>query len=191
MASTAGSAAKDVCHEHLAFGQVTLRATKGAHTGMTVIAGPPNDYTAPEAPGLTTAEAQLRLARYGPNDLVPLARSPGALTWLRRVITDPMVVLLLVAGIVYVSVRDFGDAAVSLIALVAISAVSVVLELRTERALAALQRLTTPIAAVWRDGRLQTIAASAIVVGDRIRLGEGDVIPADALLVDGRLMVDE
>ncbi|MDP9320185.1 MAG: cation-translocating P-type ATPase [Chloroflexota bacterium] len=158
---------------------------------MTVIPDPHDEYPTPGAPGLTTAEAQLQLARHGPNDLVPLARSPDALTWLRRVITDPMVVLLLVAGVVYVSVRDFGDAAVSLIALVAISAVTVVLELRTERALAALQRLTTPIAAVWRDGRLQTIAASAIVPGDRIRLSEGDVIPADAVLFDGRLIVDE
>ena len=153
---------------------------------------PPARPASPEPPGLTTAEARLRLARSGPNELVPAARPPGALTWLRRVITDPMVVLLLVAGTVYASVGDYGDAAVSLIALVAITAVSVVLELRTERALEALQRLTSPVAAVWRDGELRTIAASEIVPGDRILLREGDVIPADAALVaDGRLMVDE
>ena len=150
------------------------------------------EHASPKPPGLTTAEARLRLARYGPNDLVPPARSLGALTWLRRVVTDPMVVLLLVAGGVYVSVGDVGDAAVSLIALVAITAVSVVLELRTEHALEALQRLTSPVAAIWRDGRLQTIAANEIVPGDLILLREGDVIAADAALVaDGRLMVDE
>jgi P-type Ca2+ transporter type 2C len=145
----------------------------------------------PEPLGLTTAEAQLRLAQYGPNDLVPPTRPPGPFTWLRRVLTDPMAVLLLVAGAVYLSVGDVGDAVVSLIALVAITAVSVVLELRTERALQSLQRLTSPVAAVWRDGRLQTIPANAVVPGDRILLREGDVITADTTIADGRLMVDE
>jgi Ca2+-transporting ATPase len=145
-----------------------------------------------EPPGLTTAEARLRLADHGPNELVPPATSHGALDWVRRVVSDPMVVLLLVAGTVYLSVGDFGDAAVSLIALVAISAVSVVLELRTERALDALKRLTSPVAVVWRDGQLQTIATNEIVPGDRMLLREGDVVPADATLVaDERLMVDE
>jgi len=148
--------------------------------------------TSPEPLGLTTAEAQLRLAQYGPNDLVPPTRPPGPFTWLRRVLTDPMAVLLLVAGAVYLSVGDIGDAVVSLIALVAITAVSVVLELRTERALQSLQRLTSPVALAWRDGRLQTIAANGIVPGDRIVLREGDVVPADATVVaDGRLIVDE
>ena len=146
----------------------------------------------PGPPGLTTAEAQVRLARHGPNDLVPPARPPGALTWLRRVLTDPMVLLLLVAGTVYVAVGDFGDATVSLIALVAITAVSVVLELRTEHALQALRQLTDPIASVWRDGRLRTIGANEIVPGDVVFLREGDVVPADlTLLADGRLLVDE
>ena len=146
----------------------------------------------PEPLGLTAAEALLRLAQYGPNDLVPPTRTPGPFTWLRRVLTDPMAVLLLVAGGVYLSVGDVGDAVVSLIALVAITAVSVVLELRTERALQSLQRLTSPVAAVWRDGRLQTIPANAVVPGDRIMLREGDVIAADATIVaDGRLIVDE
>ena len=159
---------------------------------VTVTSDPLTEHPALGSSGLTAAEARLRLARHGPNELVPAARPPDALIWLRRVLTDPMVVLLLVAGAVYVGVGDLGDAAVSLIALVAITAVSVVLELRTERALEALKRLTSPVAAVWRDGTLETIAANEIVPGDRVLLRDGDVIPADvALVADGRLMVDE
>ncbi len=149
-------------------------------------------HASPEPLGLTTAEAHRRLAQHGPNDLVPPARLPGLFTWVRRVLTDPMVLLLLVAGTVYLSVGDVGDAAVSVIALVAITAVSVVLELRTERALQSLQRLTSPVADAWRDGTLQTIPANGLVPGDRILLREGDVVPADATVVaEGRLMVDE
>jgi len=159
---------------------------------MNLAVDEPAERSASQPPGLSTAEARLRLADHGPNDLVPPVSSHGALDWLRRVVTDPMVALLLVAGAVYLSVGDFGDAAVSMIALVAITAVSVVLELRTERALDALKQLTSPVAAVWRDGQLQTIATNEIVPGDRLLLREGDVVPADAkLAADGRLMVDE
>jgi Ca2+-transporting ATPase len=159
---------------------------------MTAVASPPTDRAASEPGGLTTAEARLRLARVGPNDLVPPDRPPSPLTWIRRVAADPMVVLLVVAGAVYLAVGDLGDAAVSLIALVAITAVSVVLELRTEHALASLRRLTSPVAQVWRDLRLRTVAANEIVPGDRVRMGEGDIVPADATIIEeGRLLVDE
>lgn len=150
------------------------------------------DRSAPEPSGLTTAEARLRQARYGPNELVPPDRPPNALRWIGRVGGDPMVLLLLVAGAVYLSVGDIGDAAVSLIALVAITAVSVILELRTEHALSSLRRLTTAVTEVWRDDRLQTVAAVEIVPGDHMRIGEGDIVPADAIIVaEGRLLVDE
>ena len=155
---------------------------------MTLIAGP----SASLAPGLTTAEAQLRLARHGPNELLPPDRGPSPFAWLRRVAGDPMVVLLMVAGAVYAAVGDLGDAAVSLIALVAITAVSVILELRTERALTALRGLASPVAQVWRDERLRTVAAGEVVPGDRVLVGEGDIIPADGMIVGaGRLLVDE
>jgi len=145
----------------------------------------------PAPRGLTAHEARQRLAVHGANDLVPPGRTPGALTWLLRVVGDPMVVLLLVAAGVYLSVGDLGDAAVSGIALVAITAVSLILERRTERALEALRTMTRPVASVWRDGQLATIAAVDIVPGDRLLLREGDVIAADARVEEGRLLVDE
>lgn len=142
-------------------------------------------------PGLTAREARDLLARHGPNELVPAARTPGAFAWVLRVLSDPMVVLLLVAGGVYLGVGDVGDAAVSAVALVAITAVSLILERRTERALEALRGLTRPVASVWRDGEIATIPASEIVPSDRLVLREGDIVAADGRVDSGRLLVDE
>jgi Ca2+-transporting ATPase len=103
-----------------------------------------------------------------------------------------MVMLLLVASATYLLLRDYLDAAVSLAAVVPIALVSLVLELRAERALERLKRLTAPRAVVWRDGRRQVIPAEEVVPGDLLFLQEGDIIPADGLLVAGRqMMVDE
>ncbi len=146
----------------------------------------------PGWPSLTSAEAATRLRAHGPNRLVPEDRQPVLLSWLLHPLTDPMVVLLLVAAATYLLLRDYLDAAVSLAAVVPIALVSLVLELRAERTLARLKRLTAPKAVVWRDGRRQVIPAEEVVPGDLLFLQEGDIIPADGLLVAGRqMMVDE
>ncbi len=142
--------------------------------------------------GLTTQQASALFAKHGPNRLVPEARRPTVLTWVLRAVADPMAALLLVAGGTYLFLRDYADAAVTLAALVPISAVTLILEGRAERALEQLKRLAAPTAIVWRDGRRQTIAAERLVPGDVLFLHEGDVIPADGVLLEGpRLMVDE
>src|SRR5579884_2826456 len=85
--------------------------------------------------GLTTEEARKRLARYGPNRLVAERRRPLLLEWLIRPLSDPMVLLLLAAGITYLILRDYVDAAIVLISVVPIALVSTILELRAEHAL--------------------------------------------------------
>lgn len=71
-----------------------------------------------------------------------------------------MAVLLLVASAIYLSLGDLADSIVTLAALVPITAVSLLLEVRAERALAGLRRLTAPTAHAWRDGaeRMVTVA---------------------------------
>jgi Ca2+-transporting ATPase len=146
----------------------------------------------PGWPGLTSAEAAARLRVHGPNRLVPEDRRPPWLSWLLHPLTDPMVVLLLLAAATYLLLGDYIDATVSLAAVVPIALVSLVLELRAERTLERLRQLTAPKAAVWRDGRRQVIPAEEIVPGDVLFLQEGDIIPADGLLVAGQqVMVDE
>ncbi len=141
--------------------------------------------------GLCDHEASERLARFGPNVLVPESHGLGFL-WVARFFMDPMVVLLLVAGGTYLFLGDRFDAAVALCALVPIFLVTAVLEQRSERALAELKRLASPKARVVRGGREQIVDARGIVPGDVMLVREGDVFVADGTLVDGSvLVVDE
>jgi Ca2+-transporting ATPase len=67
-----------------------------------------------------------------------------------------------------------------------------VLELRSERTLEQLDRLTRPTATTWRDGEARTIATVDLVPGDLIELKEGDIVPADGELLSGaQIVVDE
>lgn len=155
-------------------------------------AAAPQPAVPPEIAGLTSEQARARLAQYGPNRLVPEARRPVLLVWLLRPLTDPMAALLLIAGLTYATLREYLDAAVTLLALVPVVLVTLVLEWRAERALEHLRRLAAPAATVWRDGRRQVIPAEMLVPGDILFVQEGDVLSADAELLDGAsLMVDE
>jgi P-type Ca2+ transporter type 2C len=143
-------------------------------------------------PGLSAVEARRRLLTFGPNALVPAESSGGIRHILVQVLTDPMSVLLVVAGSTYLALGDVVDAAVTFAALVPIAAVTVVLELRAERALESLRRLAAPTALVIRDGAERHVAAVDVVPGDTLVVREGDVIAADARLLAGsELVVDE
>jgi Ca2+-transporting ATPase len=162
-----------------------MRRPTGPNAGLSVQA--PTRET-----GLTSEEAKKRLDEYGPNRLVVERRRPPFVEWLIRPFTDPMVVLLLVAGITYLFLQDYVDATIVLIAVIPIALVSTILEIRAERALDQLKRLTAPKTVVWRDGRRQVIPSEEIVPGDLVFVREGDVVPADGLLVQGHhLVVDE
>ena len=146
----------------------------------------------PATRGLTSAEAAARLKRDGPNRYVTSRRWPAPLVWLGHVATDPMVVLLVAAGLVYLWAGDRADAVAAFVAVIPIALLGVGLELRTERALEALRRLAAPIARAVRDWRVVEIPAEEVVVGDVLELREGDVIPADGLLIRStQLHVDE
>ena len=158
-------------------------AVEGREAGLT----PP-----PGLDGLSSDEARRLLVEHGANALVPERHRTGMASTLVRAATDPMALLLLVAGPTYLLLRDVSDAAITFAALVPIVAVGLVLEVRAERALEGLKRLTAPTATVWRDGRRQTVPTLEIVPGDLVFLQEGDVIPADGDFAAGtQVMVDE
>ncbi|MBR0752360.1 cation-translocating P-type ATPase [Bradyrhizobium jicamae] len=141
--------------------------------------------------GLTSAEAAARLRAEGHNELPRSERR----TWPRivvEVLREPMLALLVCGGLIYLLLGDLGEALL-LLAFGAMSIViTVVQEARTERVLEALRDLTSPRALVIRDGERRRIAGRDVVRGDLVALGEGDRIPADAMLIDGRdLEVDE
>jgi P-type Ca2+ transporter type 2C len=141
--------------------------------------------------GLSADEAATRLARDGGNVLP--SRRPAPL-W-RRVVSqlrDPLVLVLLAAAGFTLATADFTDASVILFVIVVNTTVGVIQEVKAERAITALSALTAPDARVVRDGTQHEVQAADLVVGDLLVLAEGDVVPADARVVEAvALLVDE
>ena len=141
--------------------------------------------------GLSSAQAAARLARDGAN---VLPRKPPTPLWRRvtRQLRDPLIVVLLVAAALTIVTGDWTDATVIMLVIVVNTTVGVAQEVRADRAITALADLTTPEARVVRDGRQRRIPASEVVVGDLLVLAEGDIVPADAEVVESAaLLVDE
>lgn len=141
--------------------------------------------------GLSEVEALRRLTQDGSNEL---PHKPPRSVWLIafQVIREPMFLLLLAAGLIYLFLGDWVEAVMLLSAVVATAMISIVQEKRTDNVLASLRDLASPRALVIRDGQQKRIAGSAVVCGDVIVLAEGDRIPADAQVLSGNnLQVDE
>jgi magnesium-transporting ATPase (P-type) len=141
-------------------------------------------------PGLTAEEAAQRLQADGPNEM-PGAGRRSMLRMLAGVLLEPMFLLLLVAAGLYLVLGDLTEAVFLLLAVVAVIVQSLYQEQRTERALEALRDLAAPRALVVRDGQRIRIASREVVVGDCLVMGEGDRIPADAILLRGTLSANE
>lgn len=148
--------------------------------------------------GLTSAEAQTRLARHGPN---ALPEKPPTPLWRRflRQFQSPLIYILLFALLADLAIWAMEGASGLPVESIAIAFIlllnaglGVYQENKAESALAELQSLAAAQVWVMRDGELRHIAATEIVPGDLIRVEAGDRIPADGNLVDGQgVMVDE
>ncbi len=141
--------------------------------------------------GLSPQEAARRLAVDGPNEL-PRAKRRGVFVLIADVLREPMLLLLLAGGLVYLALGDRAEALILLVFACLSVAITVVQEARTEGVLEALRDLTSPRALVIRGGQRLRIAGRDLVRGDLIVLAEGDRVPADARLVEaGHLLADE
>ena len=141
--------------------------------------------------GLTEQEARARLEREGANEL-PTQKKRGiaAIAW--DVIREPMFLMLLAAGGLYLAMGEPADALMLLGFVFVVMAITIIQERRTERALDALRDLSSPRALVIRDGVHRRIPGREVVRGDMVALGEGDRVPADAILRRGvNLSADE
>ncbi|MDW2982038.1 cation-translocating P-type ATPase [Rhodanobacter sp. KK11] len=144
----------------------------------------------PGHPGLDPAEAARRLAEHGPN-LLPGSTPKSLPAIVRGVLTEPMFLMLLVAGGLYLALGDRAEAAFLLSAVFVIIGITLAQERKTQRALESLRELSAPRALVIRGGREIRVPGREVVVGDLLVLHEGDRIAADAHLLDGHLDVNE
>ncbi len=141
--------------------------------------------------GLSDAEIQTRLKSDGHNEL-PQASQRTPLRIILEVLKEPMLLLLLGGGIVYMFLGKLQDAIILLVFAMMSVTITVVQESRTERVLDALRDLTSPRALVIRDGKSVRIPGRDVVQGDVIVLTEGDRVPADAVLLEAHeLQTDE
>ncbi len=133
--------------------------------------------------GLTAAEAGRRRAEVGDN---VLRERPPERWWrkLLRQFQELVIWILIVAAVIAAVMGDWADAA-AIVAIVLVNAIIGFLqEERAQAALAALQRMSAPLAKVIRDGEARSIPAREVVPGDRLELEAGDAVPADARLVE-------
>jgi Ca2+-transporting ATPase len=142
-------------------------------------------------PGLAEAEASELLIGEGYNELPSSRRrSIGAIAL--DVIREPMFLLLVACGAMYLILGDIREAMLLLSFVFVIMGITLYQERKTERALEALRDMTSPRALVIRDGRERRIPGREVVRGDILVLAEGDRVPADAVvLACVNLTVDE
>ena len=140
--------------------------------------------------GLSTAESAQRLEYDGPN-LLPGGAPRTLLSIVLGVLREPMFLMLLVAGSIYLLLGDRAEAIFLLAFVFVVIGITLTQERKTERALESLRDLSAPRALVIRDGIETRIAGRDVVRGDLLVLNEGDRIPADAQLVQGQLTADE
>jgi Ca2+-transporting ATPase len=144
-----------------------------------------------ELRGLTEDEARARLERDGLNEL-PSEKKRGILAIVLEVVREPMFLMLVAAGSLYLFMGEATDALMLLGFVFVVMGITVVQERRTEHALDALRDLSSPRALVLRDGVQRRIPGVEVACGDLIFLSEGDRVPADALLRRAiHLSVDE
>lgn len=142
-------------------------------------------------PGLSSQEAQTRLRRDGPNAL-PGGQASGFRAVLSEVLREPMLLLLLACGAIYLALGDQREAWMLLGFVIVVLTMTTIQKRRSQHALEALKDLSSPRALVVRDGAATRIAGRDLVVGDVVLLSEGDRVPADVRLLEASyLTVDE
>lgn len=137
------------------------------------------------AAGLTTAEAAMRRARYGPNVLAKDQRTGlGRMFW--HAILNPLVVLLAVLATISFVTGDHRAGSVMSIMIVLGVGLKLIQEAKANHAAAKLKHMISVTAAVIREGQRQEIAVAQLVPGDVVQLAAGDMIPGDVRLVEAK-----
>ena len=146
--------------------------------------------------GLSSEEVKARQAKYGPNALAEKKKKSAIATFLGE-FKDPMVIVLFIAALIslilaivnsfqaqHLDFIEFLDVIIIFAVVIINAIIGTVQEMKAEKALEALKKMSAPTATVRRDGKIcQNIPASELVPGDLVILEEGRNVPADLRLV--------
>lgn len=149
------------------------------------------ELTGSSQAGITQPEAEIRLRENGFNQL-RRQRTKSAFSIFISQFGDHMVVILSVAAAISGFAGDLSDTTIILVIVVLNAFIGFVQEYKAERSMAMIRRMAAPRAFVIRDNRLMQISAAELVVGDHVQLVQGNIVPADARLVEAAaLSMDE
>ena len=135
--------------------------------------------------GLNSAEVRSRLATYGPNDAATVKRSPLWRQFLAR-FRNPLVIILLVASGLSAATGDVTSFVIVASIVTMSMTLDFVQEVRAQNAVEALRRSVAVQATVRRDGASLSVPIDQLVPGDVVELIAGDLVPADARLLESR-----
>ena len=142
-----------------------------------------------DANGLSSAQAEERLAKYGQNKLAE-AKKPGILKRFFMQLGDPMLIILLVAAGVSALTgmlsgeSEWADTIIILVVVLLNAVLGVIQESKAEAAIEALQTMTAATCKVLRDGKLTVLHSDMLVPGDVVILEAGDAVPADGRIIE-------
>ena len=144
--------------------------------------------------GLSAAQAEGRLAEYGPNRLREAPKATLFQRFLQQ-LRDPMLLILMAAVSAvtnYLSHEPFTEVLIILAVVLLNAALGVIQESKAEAAIEALQTMTAATSKVLRDGAVAELESSSLVPGDVVLLEAGDAVPADGrLLACASLQIEE
>ncbi|WP_312653040.1 cation-translocating P-type ATPase [Proteiniclasticum sp.] len=141
--------------------------------------------------GLSEAEVSQRLEKYGENKLQE-AKKKTLIQLFFAQLNDALIYVLLGAAVVTLIVGEYADSVIILAVVILNATIGIIQESKAEKAIEALNKLTTPRSLVRRDGEVKEISSLQIVPGDVVILDAGRYVPADIRLVSSsNLQIEE
>ncbi len=143
------------------------------------------------AAGLSGAEAAKRLVSHGKNKLKGKPKKSLFSLFFAQ-LQDMLIYVLLGAAVITLFIGEYADSVIILLVVLLNAAIGVIQEYKAEKAIAALQQLTTPRTLVRRDGEVREINSEDLVPGDIVLIDAGRYIPADLRLIESaNLQIEE
>ena len=149
-----------------------------------------NELKTNEESGLTTEEVNTRKEKYGLNELATKKKKSTFVKFLEQ-FKDFMIIVLIISAVIsgIVGVKQEGlsgmtDTIIILVVIIANAIIGVLQENKAEKSLEALQKLSSHVAKVMRNGKLLTIPSRELVPGDVVILETGDYVPADLRIIE-------
>jgi len=133
--------------------------------------------------GLSSTEAQQRLARFGHNSL-SIRKKLSGFTILVNQFKSPIILILVFATIISALVQEWVDAIIILAIIIASSILSFLQEFNAHNAAQKLKNQVSIKSSVFRDSELTQISSEEVVPGDLVSLSAGSLVPADGIIIE-------